>query len=672
MFRPTTQQCVSKLPLAIILLSGAFLRCYALDARSPWWDEMLVTMASRHSLAYIFSLSSTLEAHPPLYYLLIKAVTLVSSSDEALRFLSALFGTLSIYLLYRIAREFIDENTALLAAAFLCVNPLHLILSRGIRPYALHTALFLLALWCIARLTKDGRWRDLFLLCGVNLLLFWIHYLTYYIVAAQGLILAVNMLVKSSPVTRKQFFVFCTVTAIFALPIYIWFVRPSLAYQLGSVHHYPLLKVLYFIIYDLWVSSFFVFIGRSLADLIYHPVFGSLLTDFMYVLPLVGCVAFRFRKPKFATICLTLGIIPLVIILIMAPGYPLRIWHVTWITPLVSLCAAMAFFWLPGRKAAAPLLAAGGALFILIFQHALYYEPAPGQSTDFKLTAARLRPELPPGALIADASPSGFFSAMSWYFDQSPPNPLRVQSLGPDTSPAMLHLLSGFILDDERMNADPYVRATMGDLGHVTQTHNATIYTVPLDRQPIMTIGEQLGTFTLPVSPKEFYSHVFRLQNVRTVPTQILPPWYIVLDGNHTMEGGVVATQNNTDASFEFVLENGIGDKPLRFSTELRYLNSGAGSRIGLFARFDDEPFTELAGSAGPDRNRIFRANFSRAKPFHRLTLQVRMYCNDATAGNYGDNLRSLLFQGLAVTVAGLETAPPVSSAQGANSRPAP
>jgi len=307
----------------------------------------------------------------------------------------------------------------------------------------------------------------------------------------------------------------------------------------------------------------------------------------------------------------------------------------------------MAFFWLPGRKGIAPLLAVGGALFILIYQHAFYYEPASEQSMDFKLTAASLRPQLPPGALIADAAPSGFFNVMSWYFDQSPPNPLAVQSLEPGASPVALRFLSGPILDDERGSVAPYIKGAMGDLGQVAAAHNATIYTFHVDRHPVAAIDENHRAFAFRANPKEFYSNVFRLENVRTIPFQRLPEQYITFDGSHTLEGGVVATQNNTDVFFEFVLDNRIADEPMRFLANMYYLNSGAGNQIGLFARFDDEPFMEFGRSAGPDQNRVLRMNFSRAAPFKRLTLQVRMHCKDETARYFGDNLRTLIFQGL-------------------------
>ena len=117
------------------------------------------------------------------------------------------------------------------------------------------------------------------------------------------------------------------------------------------------------------------------------------------------------------------------------------------------------------------------------------------------------------------------------------------------------------------------------------------------------------------------------------------------------MEDGIIATQNNEPAFLEFAFENNFGNTPMYFSATMHYVNDGSGSKIGLFARFDDEPPLLLAESAGPDRNHILQAGFLRDKPFKRLTLHVRMYCADNTARLLGGNLRTLVFRGLRLDV---------------------
>lgn len=184
---------------------------------------------------------------------------------------------------------------------------LHFLLARAARPYSLQTTIFLVSFWLIARLIKQGHWNDLFLLCFANFLLFWLHYFAYYLVAAQGVILALGLSIRSSPFTYRQFAVFCLCTALTAVPVYIWFVLPSLAHQLSGAH-LPRQIISWTIGQDLRTASVFVSSEFSWAGL-------------MYLGPLAGWLICLSRKPKFAMLCLLIAGIPFALVLAMAPGY---------------------------------------------------------------------------------------------------------------------------------------------------------------------------------------------------------------------------------------------------------------------------------------------------------------------------------------------------------------
>jgi len=653
MMQSQTRRLVSILPLAVILLSGAALRFYNLGARAPWWDEILVPMVSHHSLSYIFDFSSLQEVHPPLFYLLIKAVLLVSSSGSALRLISAFSGVASIFILYRIVRIFFDKGTALLAATFLSINMLHILLSREIRPYALQTALFLASVWFIVRLTKEGRWRDLFFLCCSNFLLFWLHYFAFYMVAAQGIILLFFLFCKPCFFTWRQFVVFCIFTVLTTVPIYVWFVLPNRVLVRGVTGHYSWLVVVRSIFDDLRIASSFALLGH----------FGDSL---MYLVPLTGCAAFLFRRPKFAALCLLFWATPLVIVLAMTPGYPLQWWQLTWMTPFLSLLAAMALSWLPGCKVTAPLLAACGALFIVVHHHGVYYEPASGKANiqpppltspletgeiDFRETAAQLRPLFSPGALITDAESPGFFNAISWQFDRLPQNPLAMQRLEPGAAPITLHFLAGRAYPGEEDTSDAYLRLVMHGMPKSVRVRDAMVHTFQVDRKPVTAIDKLPFDIAFSAYPEDFYSHVFRLQNVRSIHMNVGLPLCPEPPPSNVLYKGVIATRNNQPAFFEFVLENNAGDKPMHFSVNFQYRNGGVGNQIGLFVRFDNEPPVLVAQSAGLDCNRSPRIDFSREKPFKRLAFIVRMYCTDKTALYFGDNLKTLVFEELQIKI---------------------
>lgn len=634
----TARSLVSKLPLLVILLAGAFLRFHNLGAQSLEFDELLVPLAAQHSLSYIFNLCSLQETHPPLFYLLIKTVLSISASDAALRVLSAVAGIAAIYFLYRVVLELAGRSAALFSAALFSVNVLHLVYSRRVRPYSLFTTLFLIACLFLVRLVRQGRWRDLIWLLVVNFLLFWLHYLTFHLVIAQGIVLAIFTARKSSPFTVKQFAAFCIVTLLTALPIYIWFIQPSLAHQLASEHG-PRAQVLYFIGRALrFASSFF-----------YWEVPPSTP---MWLFPLAGSLVFLFRKPRPAALCLLIGAIPLAIVLASASRYPLQIWHVVWLTPLLSLFASLLLSWLPASGVIAPLLAVGGALFILLFQPGPYYKPVDEYSNEnWRGRAERLEPLFAPGALIADASVPGIFPILSWYWNQPPANPLATQRLEPGSTPVTLHFIAEGANPNDH-SPQSYVPAVMGSAGNAVRMPDVTVNTFQVERRPVGVIETLPAAFVVSGEPKDFYSHVFALRDVRSVPTYTAPLEYPILDGFRTMAGGIIATQNNEPGLFDFVLTNNTGDKPMLLSATLRYINTGKDSTIGLFARFDDEPLQFIAQSSGPDNTQVLRTNLRRDKPFTRLTLQVRMYCTDKTSMINGESLRTLVFQGLRLDMA--------------------
>ena len=658
----------ARLPLLLILLVGAVLRFYHLDVNPLRWDEILVPLTSHHSLRYIFDYCSTEEMHPPLFYLLTKLVLLFGKSDVALRFLSAVFGSFAVYILYRVVREFIDEKTALLAAAFFSINLMHITISSEIRPYSLQIFLFLIASWSLLLLIKRGAWRYLVFLCCANVFLFWLHYLTFCMAVAQVAVLALGLFVKSFRFTLKQFIVFCLATLLTALPIYVWFYLPSLAHQIASEHRPSWLNTLGDIIRDVRLASSFIFFA------------GPVWKTFICWAPLAGFAIFCFRKPKAAAISFFFGAIPLLVIILMTPGYRLEAWHTAWTTPFLSLFAAMTLSWLPKPRAIASLLAAVGALLILIFQPIAsqwspYWRDNPGGTAvnpasnperrdDFRTMLDHLRPLLEPGALIAEASLPLPIGAMSWYLDQTPPNPLKHQSLEPGNAPLTLQFISGGDAEDHKAG-EPYVRGMMGELGKVAQTSNVTVYTFKVDRHSVTTIDALPASFSFQAPPREFYSHVSRLSNVTVVPGFSINTKYPILKRLRFLEGGVVVTQNDSPGFFEFLFNNAVPDTPMQFLVACNYLNEGIGSRIDLFVRFDNEVPVRIGASEGPDGKRIFQVRFSREKPFKQLVFLVRMYCADNTARYFGDNRRTLIFQGLHVTVAHADATTP-ANAEGA------
>lgn len=124
--------------LIVLTLAGLALRAARLDFQPLWWDEGYSVWFATHSLGQMAALTAE-DIHPPLYYALLHGWTqFTGMGPVALRLLSTVFGALAIPAIYLAGRRiFGDRRIALLAAALLVINPLHVFYSQEIRMYGL-------------------------------------------------------------------------------------------------------------------------------------------------------------------------------------------------------------------------------------------------------------------------------------------------------------------------------------------------------------------------------------------------------------------------------------------------------------------------------------------------------------------------------------------------------
>jgi uncharacterized membrane protein len=150
---------VTHVPLLIVL--AIVLRLPNLG-ESVWYDEVwYATSRAGSSLAEEWSLF-LMEAPAPLYGVVMHFwVRVFGASEVAVRVPSLLFGLASIGLTYRLAGAYGSPWVPSLAAAFLCVSPVHVWYSQEATPYAM-TLFFLLAsvlAWLRLREDPARPWR---------------------------------------------------------------------------------------------------------------------------------------------------------------------------------------------------------------------------------------------------------------------------------------------------------------------------------------------------------------------------------------------------------------------------------------------------------------------------------------------------------------------------------
>lgn len=111
--------------LAIVLFGGA-LRLYHFDSLSLWVDEGLTVAYARYPWPTVLGLHGAYDVHPPLYYAVVKLVTMLVPEVVAGRLVSVIAGTLTIAVLYALVSRLADPRVALGAALVLAVSPLHI------------------------------------------------------------------------------------------------------------------------------------------------------------------------------------------------------------------------------------------------------------------------------------------------------------------------------------------------------------------------------------------------------------------------------------------------------------------------------------------------------------------------------------------------------------------
>lgn len=145
----------------IILVFALVMRLVGIN-QSLWLDEAIGAEAVR-DFSYVGLLADfpRSDNHPPLYYLDLKTwTTLFGYSEIALRMHSVVYGVLTIFLVFLIAKK-INKNRFFpyLSALFLATSQIHIYYSHEARMYAMAAFLASLAIYSFLFVIEDSKER---------------------------------------------------------------------------------------------------------------------------------------------------------------------------------------------------------------------------------------------------------------------------------------------------------------------------------------------------------------------------------------------------------------------------------------------------------------------------------------------------------------------------------
>ena len=181
--------------LLIFVVSAAILRLKGLTFQSYWYDELYSLMAANPENPYNQVLQETFDSvHPPLFHTLLWLwFKVFGFSELSGRVFPALFGILTIPVMYLLGKELFDGEVGVYAAGIATVNPFLLYYSQEVRPYSLFLLLSLLSLFLYLKVLKHLRYRDFAFYLITTGALMYTHYFGLLVIGVEALFLAVYL-----------------------------------------------------------------------------------------------------------------------------------------------------------------------------------------------------------------------------------------------------------------------------------------------------------------------------------------------------------------------------------------------------------------------------------------------------------------------------------------------
>lgn len=178
--------------LCLILFIGAFLRlCYLSTPSFSSDDIKSIETIEKAGIGSIVG-DALKRGHPPFYFIILHYWTsMFGFSEFALRLPTAIFGILSVFVIFRLSSLVFDNKTALISALLLAVNPEHFFSSYALKQYTLTVMLGLLSIYLLLTALKEHR-TMLWIAFGIaNVALLCTHYSATFILLTEIFYIAI-------------------------------------------------------------------------------------------------------------------------------------------------------------------------------------------------------------------------------------------------------------------------------------------------------------------------------------------------------------------------------------------------------------------------------------------------------------------------------------------------
>ena len=298
------------------LLVLAFAARYMVADRAIWFDE-------RFTLSNTGSVSAAVEhclkdVHPPLYFVLTALWrSILPSTEVSMRFLSLVFGMVSLVGIFLAARTIAGLRAGIAALAIGAFAPYHWLYSTELRPYSLFLAFSAFAVWAFFSALKTGKLRYYLLLALFTALNLYTHYFAVFLLLAQAPVLLIVAFRNSASGLwaarhRNKVILYGIVVLVLAAVAYV-----------------PWLGVLRRIVTESVVEGHVVGVGRRVGrgvtiDLIGTSLYSSMGQGIIPFVLQAVLLAFAISDRRFRDASLLLGaiwVLPFLLLRLWRPGH---------------------------------------------------------------------------------------------------------------------------------------------------------------------------------------------------------------------------------------------------------------------------------------------------------------------------------------------------------------
>ena len=185
--------------LTLIVITGAVLRSYHLGYKALWFDEARLYWIAQGSIHEVLENNAKSNSAPPLYAIMVNALSYFVRSDAGVRLFSWIAGILSIPVIYCLSRRYVSRFAAYSTAFLVAIAPKQVAYSQELREYSWVFLCAALLFLCSDLLLTRSEWRRWLWLTAVLVLCVFMQY------GLSVLIFSINICVLILLILKKEF-----------------------------------------------------------------------------------------------------------------------------------------------------------------------------------------------------------------------------------------------------------------------------------------------------------------------------------------------------------------------------------------------------------------------------------------------------------------------------------